>query len=325
VLPASIHGGEAVGPAAIELGKALFFDPRLSADGTISCNSCHNVMGGGADGRPVSAGVRGQHGQRSAPTVWNAADLSVLFWDGRAATLEEQAKGPLVNPVEMGNADLGAVAARLKRIPGYVAMFRQAFLHGGDAVTGDHAVQAIAAFERTLVTRGSAYDRYVGGDKRALSPEAQRGLALVGSLGCTGCHSGSNFAGPKLPQGTGFYQRFPTYKDNAHVAKYHLADDLGRYTATKRDEDKHMWRVPTWRNVALTAPYFHNGAVATLEEAVRVMAKVQLNKDLKDDETRAIVAFLGGLTGPFPALTLPRLPATPGASVIRVSAGMGAH
>jgi len=302
--------------AKIELGRMLYFDPRLSVDGSVSCNSCHNVMTSGTDNRPVSVGVKGQHGGRSAPTVFNAAYLTAQFWDGRAASLEDQARGPVLNPVEMGMPSARAVEQRLQRIPGYVARFAEVF-GSQDALSFNNVVKAIASYERTLVTPNSAFDRYMRGDKAAMSPQALRGMKLVAQTGCTACHNGPNFAGPvALPMGQPFLQKFPTYTDNAYVKKYHLDKDVGRYTVTHKAEDKHMWRVPTWRNVTLTAPYFHNGAVKTLDEAVRVMARTQLNKTLSDAAVADIVAFLSSLTGELPPQTLPVLPQTAGMSVV---------
>jgi cytochrome c peroxidase len=303
-------------PAKIELGKQLYFDARLSRTGTVSCNSCHNVMGGGVDGTPTSAGIEGKLGGRNSPTVWNAAFLSVQFWDGRAKDLEEQAKGPLVNPIEMGMPDHEfVIASRVKKIPGYVSQFKAVF-GGEQPVTINNLAKAIAAYERTLITPNAPYDRFLRGNKKALSPSAKRGMELVKTVGCQTCHSGPLFAGPPLPIGTGFYQKFPAFEDNEYVAKYDFKSDAGRYEATKSDADRHMWRVPTWRNIAVTAPYFHNGKVATLPEAVRVMAKTQLNKELKSDEVTDIVAFLESLTGEFPKQTMPRLPDTPGTTVL---------
>ena len=295
----------------IELGKMLFFDPRFSSTGTVSCFSCHNVMEGGDDHRPTSIGVHGQKGGRNAPTVWNAAFNSVQFWDGRAATLEDQAKGPVVNPVEMGMSNLGAAIDRIAAIPGYKAYFDAAFGRG-DSVTIDNAAKAIAAYERTLITPNSPYDRYVGGDTKALSAAAVRGMKLFESTGCGSCHAGPAFNGPALPVGTGFFMKFPTYPDAALVHKYDLESDQGRFVATGNDADKHMWRVPTLRNLVYTAPYFHNGAVKSLPEAVRLMAKLQLDKQLSADQVTDIVAFLESLTGTFPTQVMPRLPPTPG-------------
>lgn len=301
--------------AKIELGKQLYFDPRLSQDGTVSCNSCHNVMAGGDDGRPHSIGIRGQHGGRSAPTVWNSAFLSVQFWDGRAKSLEEQAKGPLTNPIEMGMESHDAVIARIKKIPGYVEGFQKAFpKESGPTI--DQLAKAIASYERTLITPGSPYDQYMKGNKKALSAAAVRGMGLVQSVGCTSCHSGPIFAGPALPEGTGFFQKFPMFPGSAYDKKYEFTKDGGRFEVTKNEADRGMFRVPTWRNVAVTAPYFHNGKVKTLDEAIRVMAKTQLNKDLKDEEVKDIQAFLESLTGKFPEQKMPRLPATPGESLV---------
>lgn len=301
--------------AKIELGKTLFFDPRLSSLGTVSCNSCHNVMGGGDDNRPNSVGVHDARGGRSSPTVWNAAFLSSQFWDGRATTLEEQAKGPVTNPIEMGMKDWDAAVKVLKAIPGYQPLFDAAF--GKDTeITDDTAAKAIAAYERTLITPNSAYDKYVKGDKKALTEQQVKGMETFAETGCVSCHSGANFSGPKMADGTGFFMKFPTFAGSEYETKYHLTEDTGRHQATSKEADKQMWRVPTLRNIALTAPYFHNGSVATLDEAVRVMAKTQLNKELSDEEASTLVAFLESLTGEFPVQTMPRLPTTVGHSAI---------
>lgn len=303
--------------AKVELGKILFFDPRLSSNGTLSCNSCHNVMANGTDNRPHSVGVHDQNGGRSAPTVWNSAFLTVQFWDGRAASLEEQAKGPVTNPIEMGMKDWDVAIKRLQEISGYEPLFKAAF--GDDnPMTVDNAAKAIAAYERTLVTPNSPYDRYAKGDKAALNDQQVKGMNTFEEVGCSSCHTGPNFSGPKMDMGTGFFMKFPTYPGSKYDKQYGLTKDSGRFDVTKKDADKNMWRVPTLRNVALTAPYFHNGAVPTLEEAVRVMGKVQLKKDLKDDQVQDIVAFLNALTGEFPQQTMPRLPETPGMTVIPV-------
>jgi cytochrome c peroxidase len=297
--------------ARVELGKMLYFDPRFSSTGTVSCFSCHNVMEGGDDHRPVSIGVHGEKGGRNAPTVFNAAFQSVQFWDGRAATLEDQAKGPVVNPVEMGMPDLTAAITRIRDIPGYKPYFDAAYGRG-ENVTMDNAAKAIAAYERTLITPNSPYDRFVAGDANAISAAAQRGMQRFADVGCTACHSGAAFSGPSLPAGTGFFMKFPTYSDAVLVKQYDLEADPGRFAATGNEADRHMWRVPTLRNLVYTAPYFHNGAVKTLPDAVHVMAKLQLDKELTDAEVADIVAFLETLTGEFPEQTMPRLPPTPG-------------
>jgi cytochrome c peroxidase len=300
--------------AKVELGKQLYFDPRLSIDGTVSCNSCHNVMSSGTDNRATSVGIDGQRGGRSAPTVWNAAFLSAQFWDGRANTLEDQAKGPPLNPIEMGMPSAEAVVERLNSIPGYAAQFKSVF-GGKDAVSYDNMAKAIAAFERTLITRNSPFDQYLAGNKKAISAQAQRGMKVFEESGCGACHSGPNFAGPLMKAGQGFYQKFPMM-ESSYDAKYKLLEDLGRYEVTKQDGDKNVWRVPSLRNVALTAPYFHNGSVKSLDEAVRVMAKSQLGKEMSDKDVADVVAFLETLNGEFPKIAMPRLPDTVNSSLV---------
>ena len=298
-------------PAKVELGKMLFFDPRFSSTGTVSCFSCHNVMEGGDDHRPTSIGVHGQAGGRNSPTVWNAAFHSVQFWDGRAASLEDQAKGPPVNPIEMGMTDLEAALQRVRDIPGYKPYFEKAF-GPGDNITVDNAAKAIAAYERTLITPQSPYDRYVKGDKKAMTTQQVRGMETFASVGCTSCHASANFNGPTMPTGQGFFMKFPSFTDNDYVNQYKLMDDVGRMQVTQKETDKNLWRVPTLRNLDYTAPYMHTGSVKSLNEAVRVMGKTQLDKDLSDDQVHDIVAFLDTLNGEFPEQTMPRLPATPG-------------
>jgi cytochrome c peroxidase len=295
-------------PAKVELGKMLYHDVRLSSNGVLSCNSCHNVMLGGEDNRSGSIGVRNQVGGRSAPTVFNSAFNSVQFWDGRAPSLEEQARGPVTNPIEMGMKSWDDVVARLKAMPEYTQAFAAAF-GSADSVSAVNAVKAIAAYQRTLITPNSAYDKYVKGDKSALTDQQIRGMNTFAEVGCVGCHSGPAFNGPQLPEGTGFYQKFPANENGVLEAKYGFSADLGRFEATKNESDKHLFKVPTLRNIALTAPYFHNGKVQTLEDAVKVMGKLQLNQDLTSQQTADIVAFLNGLTGEFPKIEMPRLPA----------------
>lgn len=289
----------------VALGQMLYHDPRLSSTGTVSCSSCHNTMLGGEDNRPNSMGVNGQTGGRSAPTVWNAAFNAVQFWDGRAASLEEQAAGPVTNPIEMGMKSWDDVVARLNSIEGYQEAFAKAF-GTGSTISKDNATKAIAAYERTLITPNSPYDRYAAGDSFALTEQQVRGMNKAVELGCTGCHSGPAF------NGAGTFQRFPI-NDNAYfAAQYHFKQDKGLAEVTKKDEDAHLWKVPTLRNIALTAPYFHNGSVKTLDRAVFVMGKLQLGKDLSKEEVADIVAFLNALTGEFPKQKMPVLPGTPG-------------
>ena len=290
-------------PAKISLGKQLFFEKRLSHTEEVSCNSCHDVTGSGTDNKPLSTGIRAQKGGRNSPTVWNAAFLNVQFWDGRARSLEEQAKGPMINPVEMGMASHDEVVKRLNAIPDYRRRFTQVF--GENSMTIENIVRAIAAYERTLITPHAPFDRWLAGNPKAMNAGALRGLKLVQSVGCTACHFGAMFNGPQTP-GIGFYMKFPLIPGSEFEKKYHLTDDAGRFVATKQEADRGMWRVPTWRNVELTAPYFHNGSVATLDEAVRVMAKTQLGKVLKEDEVSDIVAFLKSLTGERPKESVPK-------------------
>lgn len=298
----------------IELGKQLFFDPRLSKDGTISCNSCHNVMGNGTDNKAFSAGVGSKLGGRSSPTVWNAAFQSVQFWDGRAKDLEEQAKGPLTNPIEMAMDSHDLAVERLRKIPDYVVSFEKVF--GKSGLNINNAAKAIAAFERTLITPNAPLDKYLRGDKKAMTKQAIKGMNLVIELNCVQCHNGKNLSGPDLPIGEASWQKFPLIPDDVYTPKYKLLADKGRAEVTKDSEHDHYYRVPTWRNIALTAPYFHNGSVKTLEEAVRVMAKVQLAKEVTDEQVADIVEFLKSATGEFPKIVMPRLPQTPGSSLI---------
>lgn len=305
--------------AKVSLGRQLYFDPRLSSTGTHSCNTCHNVMAGGDDGRAVSVGVNGKVSARNTPSIWNAAFNTVLYRDGRAASLEEQVKSHLLSPTEMGMPDEQAVVARIAAIPGYRSQFAKVF--GGREPLGyDNIAKAIATYERTLITSNSPYDRYLRGDRKAISGQAKRGLEEFQKVQCVSCHFWVNMAGPvpglAFKMGEGFYELFPNYPGTEDEKKYQLADDIGRYNVTGIETDRRMWRVTTLRNIALTAPYFHNGAVKTLDEAVRVMGKTQLNKDLNEQQVRDITAFLNTLSGEFPKQTLPRLPAMPNGSVI---------
>lgn len=291
--------------AKVALGKQLYFDKRLSNDETVSCQTCHDVMGGGGDGLPTSKGIGSQLGGRNAPTVWNSAFWTVQFWDGRAPTLEEQAKGPLINPVEMGMKGHPEVVEKVKGIPGYVSRFKAVF-GGDDPVTIDNLAKAIAAYERTLLTPNSPYDRWKKGDEKAMTDLQKKGFTEFQNAGCVACHGGNHFSGPEVPGG--FYMKFPTFTDNEYVKKYDLESDKGRMEVTKNPDDANRWRVPSLRNVAITGPYFHNGKVAALDEAVRLMAKTQLNRNLTDDQVTAIVAFLGSLTGERPKQTEPTPP-----------------
>jgi cytochrome c peroxidase len=259
-------------PAKVSLGKRLFFERRLSADGTLSCASCHDLYGhAGADGRKTAVGIAGKTGARNAPTVWNAAFLSLLFWDGRAPSLEEQAKGPILNPVEMGMPSAAAVAARLHADASYREEFARAF--GPDRpITLDLVAKAIAAYERTLITADTPYDRYVRGDGEALDAAQLRGMALFETLGCVNCHQGPAFSDASILGGRIPLRFFPT-NTTPYEIKYDLRADGG---AISRHGLRHLWRVPSLRNVALTGPWLHNGSVDDLAEVVRIMASTQL-------------------------------------------------
>lgn len=267
----------------IRLGQRLFSEPALSVDGKVSCASCHVLSQGGDDNAPSSAGIEGLRGNRNAPTVWNAAFLSRLFWDGRASSLEDQAKGPLVNPVEMGMPSHDAVEAVLRAMPAYVENFARVF-GSREAVTIENIAHAIASYERTLITPDTAYDRFVRGDADALSARQIRGMALFAGLGCRSCHRDPTFSGAGQIRPAGVRKPFPIFTDVAYVGKYDLMTDRG--SARVGDgPTPGLWRVPPLRNVANTAPYFHNGSVDSLEEAVRVMAATQLGRSVGDGRT----------------------------------------
>jgi cytochrome c peroxidase len=294
-------------PAKVALGNQLYFDGRLSRDGTVSCNSCHDLGAAGADNKPVSTGVGGAQGSRNSPTVWNSAFHSAQFWDGRARSLEEQAKGPLTNPAEMAMPSEAAVVARVQAIPGYVSQFDTVF--GKNGVNIDNIAKAIATYERTLVSGASAFDAFRFADKSTLTQAQSEGFQTFRDVGCVQCHMGPDFAGPPpLARGAGFYQRFPLFPAGPLAARYKLLDDPGRMAATGQTGDKNVWRVPSMRNVALTAPYFHNGMVPTLEEAVRVCAEGGNNRSLSPAQVSSITAFLGSLSGSLPSQQPPKLP-----------------
>lgn len=274
-------------PRRVALGKRLFNETRLSADGKVSCATCHDLARGGDDGKPRSPGVNGKLGTVNTPTVFNASLNFVQFWDGRAATLEEQIGGPITNPLEMG-VSWPKVLGTLKANPSYVADFEAAF---PDGVTEQNVRTAIADFERTLVTTGSRFDRFLGGDQTALDAEARKGYETFKSVGCIACHQGSNVGG-------NMFQRFGVlgnyFEDRGNVTEA----DYGRYNVTKNESDRFVFRVPSLRNVEHTAPYFHDGSARTLSEAIQVMARYQLGRKLGDEQVAAIIAFLRSLSGP---------------------------
>jgi cytochrome c peroxidase len=278
------------------------FDKRLSADNSVACASCHNPQFGFTDGAAVSTGINGQKGARSAPTVINRLFSDAQFWDGRAASLEAQALGPIQNPIEMGNT-LEAVVKKLNAIKGYREAFQRAF---GSEVMADGIAKAIASFERTVLSGNSPYDRYKAGDHQALSESAKRGLALFESerVNCVTCHVGHNFTDENYRNlGVGMDQAKP---------------DLGRYEITQNEEDRGAFKTPTLRDVARTAPYMHDGSLKTLREVIDYYDKggtpnAHLSKDIKplklaEKEKADLVAFLESLTGEMAAFEEPKLP-----------------
>lgn len=268
----------------IRLGKKLFFDTRLSADGTLACASCHEISNtkGGGDGLSASIGIDGQQGTRNAPTVLNAAFQKVLFWDGRAASLEDQAKGPLINPIEMGMPSLDHVVDIVAAIPAYQGLFDAAF-PDQPGITIDTIAKAIATYERTLITPDSPYDRFVRGDSSALTEKQLRGMVLFETTGCILCHSGPNFSAASHFSEDTPYRIFPSISNTVYERRHRLSEDPGA-SKSKDGAGRGVWRVPSLRNVTRTAPYFHNGSVTSLEEAVRIMAQVQLGKAISNDE-----------------------------------------
>jgi len=279
--------------AQVQLGKKLYFDPRLSKSGFISCNSCHNLSMGGTDNLKTSIGDQWQKGPINAPTVLNSSMNLAQFWDGRAADLKEQAGGPIANPGEMGFTHELAVSV-LQSIPEYVIEFKQVF--GKDGITIDEVTQAIAEFEKTLVTPGSRFDLWLLGEKYAITDDELQGYQLFKSSGCVACHNGPAVGGSSF-QKMGIVEPYEA-KSPAE----------GRSAVTGKDADRFMFKVPTLRNVALTYPYFHDGEAGTLTEAVDIMGQIQLGKKFTDEENAQIVAFLKTLTGEQPTFLMPILP-----------------
>lgn len=270
----------------VRLGKRLFHDPRLSRDGKIACATCHVIAEGGDDGLRKAVGIDAAVGRLNTPTVLNASLNFAQFWDGRATTLEEQVPGPIHDPKEMGSS-LESAVARLAGDAEIVARFADLY---ADGLTGDNMVDAIAAYERALTTPGSPFDRYLEGEDEALEPRAKRGYDLFLDLGCVSCHQGRNVGG-------NMFQHFGVmgdyFADRGNVTEA----DYGRYNVTGREEDKFMFKVPSLRNVAETAPYFHDGSAERLADAVRTMIRYQLGRPIKEEQVADIIAFLESLTG----------------------------
>ncbi len=277
----------------VELGKKLYFDPRLSKSGFISCNSCHNLSMGGTDNIPTSIGDKWQQGPINAPTVLNSSLNVAQFWDGRAADLKAQAGGPIANPGEMAFSHTLAIGI-LASIPAYQREFKQVF--GKDKIDIEQVTLAIAEFEKTLVTPNSRFDQWLLGKKDALTADEQAGYKLFKESGCVACHNGPAVGGNSF-QKMGIVQ---AYKASSPAE--------GRSAVTGKDIDRFTFKVPTLRNVEMTYPYFHDGAANTLTQAVDVMGRLQLGKNFTKDENAKIVSFLKTLTGDQPSFTLPILP-----------------
>jgi cytochrome c peroxidase len=280
----------------ILLGRMLYFDPRLSRNQDVSCNSCHDLGTYGVDHTAVSTGVEGQQGNRNAPTVYNAAAHVAQFWDGRAPDVEQQAKGPVLNPIEMAMSSPEEVEAVLRGIPGYVAAFGAAFPGETQPVTFDNMGKAIAAFERVLVTP-SRWDRFLKGDTAALTNDEQVGFMAFRQAGCAMCHNGPTIGATSFQQ-LGLAKAWPE------------GSDQGRFEITGDERDRMVFKVPSLRNVEMTAPYFHDGSVKTLEEAIRMMGEHQLGRQLSAETIVSIATWLRTLTGELPEelIAPPELP-----------------
>jgi len=285
-------------PAKVELGRMLYFDPRLSASQLISCNTCHNLGLGGADLQETSIGHGWQKGPRNAPTVLNAVFNVAQFWDGRAEDLKAQAKGPVQASVEMNN-NPQRVLETLKSIPGYTAFFHKAFPGEQDAITFDNVARAIESFEATLLTPDAPFDRYLRGDRKGLGPDEEEGLGIFLAKGCVSCHNGVNVGG-------GDYDAFGVVE--APPEEVRPPGDTGRFKVTRTASDEYVFRAAPLRNVAITQPYFHSGKVWKLEEAVKIMGAAQLGIHLTDDDVCKLTAFLRTLTGKQPRVENPVLP-----------------
>lgn len=280
----------------ITLGRMLYFEPRLSKNQEISCNSCHDLTKYGVDGEKTSPGHKGARGDRNSPTSYNAFLHFRQFWDGRAADVEEQATGPVMNPVEMAMPDEKRVVDVLTSMPEYVDLFKKAFPEEKTPISLKNVGRAIGAFERGLSTPGR-FDKYLAGEKTALSMDELKGVSKFIDVGCASCHTGPLFGGDKY-QKLGLVKPWPSTKDE------------GRFQVTKADADKMFFKVPSLRDIEKTAPYFHDGSVASLDEAVKKMAHHQLGRDLSDEDTKSIVTFLKALTGDLPTeyIKKPELP-----------------
>ncbi|RLJ71141.1 cytochrome c peroxidase [Hydrogenivirga caldilitoris] len=298
-----------VTPEKVKLGKMLYYEPRLSRSGLISCNTCHNLATYGVDNLPTSVGHRWQLGPRNAPTTLNAAFHVAQFWDGRAKDVEEQAKGPILNPIEMAMDSPEEVVKRISSIPEYVELFNRAFPNDRNPVNYENIAKAIAAFERTLTTP-SRFDDFLRGNTEALTKEEKEGLKTFIEVGCASCHNGVALGGNMFTRFGIVEAYWNATRDYVTLEKPTMPMDVGKFAVTHKEEDLYVFKVPSLRNISRTYPYFHDGSVWNLEDAVQVMAKVQLGKELSKDQVKKIVAFLKALDGEVPkhALELPVLP-----------------
>lgn len=292
----------------IQLGKKLFYDTRLSVNNTYSCNTCHNLLSGGDDDRAHSIAIDGSLTKRSAPGLWNIGLQTVLYWDGRVDTLEQLAKDHLLDKQIMGNPSSAVLMKHLAEDSDYTTRFKKVF-GKTNSFTFDNVAKALASFQRALLAHDSPYDRYLNGDNNAVTELAKQGQKIFHEVGCSACHFGINYAGPAPgpalnKMGDGFYELFPTAAGSQYDTLLDLTSDMGRYQFSGKDSEKYMWRVPSLRNIALTAPYFHNGSAKTLRLAVKAMGKAQYNTDLSDEQVDAIIAFLNSLTGQTPKILL---------------------
>ena len=285
-------------PQKIDLGKKLYFDPRLSASGVISCNTCHNLSVSGDDNLPTSVGHGWAKGDRNAPTVYNAVFNVAQFWDGRAEDLKEQAKGPIQEAVEM-HSNPALVVKTLKSMPEYVSLFEKAFPESTDALSFNNITKAIEAFEATLLTPSSKFDKYLEGDETSLTENEKKGLDLFIEKGCADCHGGINIGGED------YYPFGVVEKPGAEILP---PDDKGRFSVTQTASDEYVFRASPLRNVAITAPYFHSGQVWDLGQAVMIMGNSQLGEEISNNEALLITTFLHTLSGERPKIALPILP-----------------
>ncbi|HAW52059.1 MAG TPA: cytochrome-c peroxidase [Flavobacteriales bacterium] len=276
----------------IALGKTLYLDTRLSKDGNNSCNSCHGLETYGVDNKQFSEGDLGKNGDRNSPSVYNAALHFAQFWDGRAADVEEQAGMPILNPVEMNIPSEKFLVDRLKGIDTYKEMFKSAFPDDSDPVTYKNLRYAIAAFERTLITP-SAFDDYLNGDENALDKDQKKGLYDFIEVGCITCHTGAGVGG-------NMFQKFGLYGDYWELTGSKVIDE-GRFKVSGNEAEKYVFKAPSLRNIEMTSPYLHDGSVSDLSKVIRIMGKLQLNKDLSDEQVKSVLAFLKSLTGEIPS------------------------